>query len=853
MSDQLPLVGRENELRAALRALAVDGAVLLSGPPGVGKTRLAAEALAAVPHPVVRCYATIATSQIPLGAIASHVPTDLPAGAPGPGLLPAPSVRAAAEHLARGGRRVLFIDDAHLLDDTSLLVLQHVVRHKLTRVICTARLGWGMDGLTVVNVDALDQERADALLTSALGGPADASTRHLVWTNSQGNPLYLKELVAAGRHSGALSETQGGWNWSGPLELSGRLAELVDLTLGRLAEPRRRALELLAYGEPLEPELTPVPQDLVDMGFVRIGDDGRARVAHPLYSARLRATCPTLRARAHRRALADRLEAAGADRPGDAVRVATWRLDSGTAESPDVLARAAEQALSAQDWELAERLSRAAVARGATSRVGLVLGLVLMYQRQCVQAEEVLAETMAAGGDVLTVIQVGCTRAFNLFFGLGDEDAAVAVLDEVTAQELPPELEHSVLFFALTFALESAPLRIARLGGELLIAEGGWAATAGRQVLAFADQFAGRYTEALARIDVNHEAVMATAGRFPSLMNAANWVRNESILRCGDLAGAETRAAQALAEVIGEDRWSVTQVPPRVLLSQSARFRGQAAAAVRITAEGIPESGARDDSQAMMWDVLLLAEFAAGAALHGQSDRAERALARAENGLRPAWRIARFAVGAARSWVLAGAGRVNEAMQAALDNAAVARAHGAHSEEIVSLHDAARFGADTSPRLLELAKTRQDPLTTAYASHAQARALRDPAGLEEVAAAFTACGVTLYAAEALAEASRLSRLHDRPRDAERLERQASALAESFDGATTPGLVVTSTLAALTPRQLEIARLAVAGLTNVEIAERLAIAKRTVDNHLHTTYAAVGVTGRGGLRALFGQN
>jgi DNA-binding CsgD family transcriptional regulator len=848
VSDQLPLVGRESELRAALRALSVGGAVLLSGPPGVGKTRLAAEVLAAMPHPVARCYATVATSRIPLGAFASLVPTDLPAGSHGPSILPASSVRAAAEHLARGGRRVLSIDDAHLLDDTSLLVLQHVVRHKLTRVICTARPGWSVEGLTVVHVDALDQERADALLTSALGGPADASTRHLVWTNSQGNPLYLKELVAAGRHSGALTETQGGWSWHGPLELDGRLAELVDLTLGRLAEPQRRALELLAYGEPLEPELMPIPQDLVDMGFVRIGDDGRARVAHPLYSARLRATCPTLRARAHRRALADRLEAEGADRPGDAVRVATWRLDSGTAESPDVLARAAEQALAAQDWELAERLSRAAVARGATSRVGLVLGLVLMYQRQCAQAEEVLAETMAAGGDMLALLQVGCTRAFNLFFGLGDEDAAVAVLDEVTARELPPELEHAVLFFALTFALESAPLRIARLGGELMIAEGGWAAIAGRQVLAFADQFAGRYPEAIARIEDNHEAVVATAGRFPSLMNAAKGVRNECILRCGDLAGAEQRAAQALAEVIEEDRWSITQVPPRVLLSQSARLRGQAASAVRITAEGIPESGALP----MMWDVLLLAEFAAGAALLGQSDRAERALARAEEGLRPAWRIAGFAVGAARSWVLAGAGHVNEAMQVALDNAAAARAHGAHSEEIGSLHDAARFGADTSPRLLELAKSRKDPLTTAYASHAQARALRDPAGLEEVAAAFMACGVTLYAAEALAEASRLSRLHDRPRDAERLERQASSLAESFDGATTPGLVVTSTLAALTPRQLEIARLAVAGLTNVEIAERLAIAKRTVDNHLHTTYAAVGVTGRGGLRALFGQ-
>ncbi|GGN21462.1 LuxR family transcriptional regulator [Lentzea pudingi] len=846
MSDPLPLVGREGELRTALRALAVDGAVLLSGPPGVGKTRLAIEALTAVPHPVVRCCATVATSRIPFGAIAPLVPTGLPASQRS--ILPSSSVRAVAEHLSRGGRRVLSVDDAHLLDDASLLVLQHLVRHRLMRVMCTARPGWGMEGLTVVGVDALDRERADTVLAVALGGPADASTRHLAWANGRGNPLYIKELVAVGRHCGALTETVGGWNWSGPLELPGRLAELVDMTLERLAEPQRRALELLAYGEPLESSLMPVPQDLVDMGFACVGDDGRARVAHPLYSARLRATCPTLRAQAHRRALADRLEAEGAlDRPGAAMRVAAWRLDSGTAGSPDVLARAAEQALSAQDWEFAERLSRAAVARGATSRVGLVLGLVLMYQRQHVEAEEVLAETLAAGGDVLTMVQVGCTRAFNLFFGLGDEDAAVAVLDLVTARELPAELEQAVLYFALTFALEASPLGFARLGGELLLAEVGWAETAGRQVLALADQFAGRYPEAIARIEDNHQAVLMAAGQFPSLTSGAQRVRNESMLRCGDLVGAETRAARALAEVIEEDRWPVTQVPLRVLLSQSARLRGKAADAVRITAEGVPDPS----TPPMMWDVLLLAEFAAGAALRGQSDRAFRALARAEAGWRPAWRITQFAVGAARSWVLAGAGRVNEAMRTALDNAALARAHGANSEEIVSLHDAARFGADTSPRLLELAKSRKDPLTTAYASHAQARALRDPAGLEEVATAFTACGATLYAAEALAEASRLSRLHDRPRDADRLERQASALAESFDGATTPGLVVTSTLIALTPRQLEIARLAVAGLTNVEIAERLAIAKRTVDNHLHTTYAAVGVTGRDGLRALFG--
>ncbi|MGZ3147426.1 LuxR C-terminal-related transcriptional regulator [Lentzea chajnantorensis] len=428
------------------------------------------------------------------------------------------------------------------------------------------------------------------------------------------------------------------------------------------------------------------------------------------------------------------------------------------------------------------------------------------------------------GRDEARRVEVARTRASELFFGLGDEEAAVAVLDELTAAALPAELERAVLHTAAEFAVEAAPVPVLRLVGALLLAED---ERAGRRVLAVADRLSGHHADAIARVEADDEVCTA------------------SLLLSGDLAPAEERATRTLAE---EGHSTASQVSSRVLLSQSARMRGQAAAAVRISAEGLPEP----NTPLTLWDVVLLAEFATGAALRGQTDRAQRALAGAEAGLRPAWRVARFTVGGARSWVLASAGRVDEAVQAALDNAAAAWAHGAHSEEIVSLHDAARFGADTSPRLLELAKSRKDPLTTAYATHAQARALRDPAGLEEVAAAFLACGATLFAAESIAEAGRLSRLHDRPRDADRLERQAAALAESFDGATTPGLAVTSTLVALTHRQREIARLAVAGLTNTEIADRLAIAKRTVDNHLHTTYAAVGVTGRCGLRALFGQ-
>ncbi|GLZ34086.1 LuxR family transcriptional regulator [Lentzea sp. NBRC 105346] len=844
MIDRLPLIGRDEELRSAVRALTSPEhrGVLLTGEPGVGKSRLAAEVLDKVGRTVARAYATVATSAIPFGALASLIPADLPAANP---------LRAAAEHLTKDRRLVLAVDDAHLLDEASTALLQYLVRHDLARVLCTARPAWQGLELVTIPVPALKREHADALLESVLGGPADSATRHLVWTNSQGNPLFLKELVAAGQHSGALVKRLG-WCWEGPLELSGRLAEVVDHTLDRLTPERRRALEILAYGEPLELDLwsSLTSHDIVDelesQGLVRIevsGQRARVRLGHPLYGTRLRATCPTLRARSHRRALADGLEAFGARRRGDLLRVVTWRLDSGSNASAEMLTRAAQQALTAQDWVLAERLCRQVVEQGEGNRVGLVHGLVLMYQRSCEQAEKVLAELMREAPPE-NLVQLASTRAFNLFFGLGRLDDAVAVLDSVTG--VPPEFEDTLLYIGLTFALEYAPLPLVRAGAEMLSASTGWGAVAGQQVRAFCQLFAGEPVAALESVNDNDAGVSSWRDRFPGLRNGAEGIRADSLLRAGELDDAEKHAAQMLADVLDESRWAVTQAPPRLLSSRIARLRGQAATAVRMVAEAATESDAL-----LMWDVLMLAELAQALALHGEAERAEGVLDRAECALRPAWRMAGFAVSQARSWVLAAAGRVGEAAEQAVATAEAARAHGAHGDEIVALHDAARFGADTSARLTELASTRTDRLTQAYSAHANARAAGDPRALEAVASEFVLCGVQLYAAEALAEASRMHRMAGRLREAEQLARQVGVLAARFDHATTPGLVVASSLASLTPRQLEIARLAVAGLTNAQIADRLTISKRTVDNHLHTIYNALGLTGRDGLRTIFG--
>jgi DNA-binding NarL/FixJ family response regulator len=55
---------------------------------------------------------------------------------------------------------------------------------------------------------------------------------------------------------------------------------------------------------------------------------------------------------------------------------------------------------------------------------------------------------------------------------------------------------------------------------------------------------------------------------------------------------------------------------------------------------------------------------------------------------------------------------------------------------------------------------------------------------------------------------------------------------------------------LTEREREIGRLAAAGTSSREIAERLYLSVRTVENHLHSAYTKLGVTNRAELADAF---
>jgi DNA-binding CsgD family transcriptional regulator len=121
------------------------------------------------------------------------------------------------------------------------------------------------------------------------------------------------------------------------------------------------------------------------------------------------------------------------------------------------------------------------------------------------------------------------------------------------------------------------------------------------------------------------------------------------------------------------------------------------------------------------------------------------------------------------------------------------------------------------------------------------------------AEAFAEMGSTLLAAEAAFGLAAEHRRRGSPRDATAWSRKASAWAELCPGARTPGLAMPDEPVALTKREREVAVLAASGITSKDIAERLFVSVRTVDNHLGRVYDKLGISSRAELAEILARD
>jgi DNA-binding NarL/FixJ family response regulator len=156
-------------------------------------------------------------------------------------------------------------------------------------------------------------------------------------------------------------------------------------------------------------------------------------------------------------------------------------------------------------------------------------------------------------------------------------------------------------------------------------------------------------------------------------------------------------------------------------------------------------------------------------------------------------------------------------------------------------------------RLDYLGRVVQGPLAAACAEHARAALSGEAGHLERAAAAFSALGALLWAAEAESAAAAAHRRSGREASAHAASVRATLLLERLEGAQTPGLALLGPVEELTAREREVAVLAAGGASNREIAERLVVSVRTVENHLQRAYRKLGVGSRRELAGLLRAN
>jgi DNA-binding CsgD family transcriptional regulator len=862
-----PLVGRRAELEALAAVLGDThaGGVVLAGVAGIGKTRLAKEALArseAAGRDVEWLAATRAAASIPFGAVSHLLPA---AERLGDDRLD--TLRRAAEQLgerSRGRPLILGVDDAHLLDDASAALVHQLAFRGLAVLVATVRTGepapdsvvalW-KDGLARrLDLSALSPEATAELLDRALGGPVDGVTRSELLRVTDGNPLYLRELVLGGLESGALRQVDKVWRWTRKLARASRLAELVEGRLGTLGETARVAVELVAWGEPVA---VGVLERLIDKDAVqaaeragllvleRSGRRALARLAHPLYGEVLRATLPLSRTRAVAERLAAAFDADALRRRDDLLRVGAWQLEAGVATRPDLLLEAAKQAAARFDYGLAERLARAAVDAGGSPTAVRVLAETLEWQGRHAEAVAVMdGEPPTQSAERARWVSV---RAGNLYWGLERTAEAEEILLQAAVAEEGGEDAVAMLAWILLFdgRLREAVTVAGRVldQPEAPVQALVWAATAAVPALGSL----GRLGEALAVADQGLAVARAHPEELPWGETQLSLVRCQVLLGVGRLA--EARAiAEAGYQAGVADRSSERTGGWAGFRGLVAKAEGRITTAEAWLREAVALLDEQDPYRFMHW---CLAELASVAALAGDQEEAAGWLDRADARGGEANRFFEPWVELDRAWVAAAAGELTRAAQLATQAADMARASKQFTFEAVALHDVARLGAPARvrQRLEELAGLLEGRLAAVLASSAAALAAGDGATLDRVAAAFQDLGALLLAAEADAAAARAHGAAGRDACANASQERAAALAAACQGARTPGLGPAAPASVLTPREREVAMLAAAHTSSREIAARLALSVRTVDNHLGRVYAKLGVSTRAQLAAL----
>ncbi len=791
------------------------------------------------------------------------------------------AVLSLLSDIAEQQPRVCVVDDAQWLDAASAQALAFVARRlgaEAVGLVFAAREPGErhFDGLPELSVVGLDDREARELLATVVAGPLDERVRDRIVAETRGNPLALLELPR-GRTP---AELAGGFGLFDDPPVPGRIEQSFRERLAPLPASTRLLL-LLAAAEPVgDPVL--VWRAAAELG---IGPDAAApaagaglidfgaqvRFGHPLVrSAVYRAAAPEERQRVHR-ALADATDA---------------DVD------PDRRAWHRAQAAAGLDEHVAAELERSA--GRARARGGLAAGAAF-HER----AVELTPDPRRRAQRALLAAQ-GKHQA-------GAPDAALRLLAVAQAGPLEEleraraQLLHAQITFALTRGRDAPPLllqaarRLEPLDATLAretyldafaatfsadrLVRGGDAREIAAAVLAADWERSTRASDLL--LDglalLTREGYVAGA---PALKLALRAFRDESLSEEDELRWLwlACRVARALADDAAWDELTARHLElarragalaalpvaltDRVLVE---RFSGRVEVAMSLAAESDAVVEATGSHMTLRTSIVLANWRGRDAEAVALIEARRQDVLRRGEGL---WL-------AANDWGSAirynGLGRYEEALALAEQAAETARGLGPSILLLAELIEAAARSGQaeraTGP-LAQLAEIAQAAGTDwALGTHARAAAMlaegeaAERLYREAIERLSRVRSCATLARARLLYGEWLRREHRRVDAREQLRVAHTMLSdmgmEAFAERARRELLATgetvrkrsvASLDELTPQEVQVARLAVGGQTNPEIAAQLFLSPRTVEWHLRKVFGKLGVGSRKELRA-----
>lgn len=442
-----PLVGRDAERADLVEAVVGGRHLLIEGPAGVGKSRIAEEVVSApeLRHRALdRLLACAGTSEVALAAmlplIAGRVTHD--------------GLGSQLEwYLGRWRSRrnsasptLVWLDDAHHLDEVSAALIRQAVTSGDIQLFGTARVDEAVpDDLVALLVDGtvgrvhllpLDPAASRRLATLCTPTPTSATRAERIARLAAGYPLFVREL--------ALSPDPGTLPPDGP----GRA--VLRARLDRLPAGVRRAAELVALAQPVPAALLEHRAHQLEVlrrdGLLVTHEVDLVRLDHPLQTEWLVHGLGAARVECYRE-LVERATAA----PGlvDPLLVLEWQLGARQRLVSAEAARAVRLALARTDLRAARRL----LAHVAGQQRELLLGQTLAIEGDLDRGLELLERVRAEASDPALRVEAASLLVRHLGLTRNDPARAHEVLDRTDTPELDVRLRRHLLLGRLWLRL----------------------------------------------------------------------------------------------------------------------------------------------------------------------------------------------------------------------------------------------------------------------------------------------------------------------------------------------------------------------------------------------------------------